>query len=213
MTDPEQRRQSKVQQIEWALLRVGVSTGEPEDDRYEPECAQDPESVPAGTPHPGRWPQHIGDGSRLLGPELPQTRKSARRFGVRERPRSPAGHRSLGLTSEDRDTVVILVGLPLAKAASLNAAVHRARHATGVAAGQCASLLCQRDRVVAALALVRMHPARVTPRRVLARKRRGGEKQNRDDHECCACCRSHVSPKSRMRLVSHTPAALQARRK
>ena len=54
MPDPEKRGESKIEQIERAILRVGISVAEPENDRREPERAEHPEPIPGRTADPGR---------------------------------------------------------------------------------------------------------------------------------------------------------------
>ena len=54
MPDPEKRRQSKIEQIQRAILRIGISVAKPEDDRREPERAEHPEPIPGRAADPGR---------------------------------------------------------------------------------------------------------------------------------------------------------------
>jgi hypothetical protein len=54
VTEPEQRGETEVEQIERTRLRVVRSVGEPKNDGREPERAQHPEAVPNRSPHPGR---------------------------------------------------------------------------------------------------------------------------------------------------------------
>src|SRR3954453_20641538 len=52
VADPKQGGEREVEGIERTRFRVGVSLGEPEGDRREPERAHHPEAVPDGSPHP-----------------------------------------------------------------------------------------------------------------------------------------------------------------
>ena len=54
MTDPEERGEAEVEQIERAILRVGIPATEPENDRRQPEGAEHPEPIPGWAANPGR---------------------------------------------------------------------------------------------------------------------------------------------------------------
>ena len=54
MPDPEKRGEAKIEQIERAIFRVGISVAKPENDRREPERAEHPEPVPDRAADPGR---------------------------------------------------------------------------------------------------------------------------------------------------------------